>query len=335
MDAHKMDETGLKMKYARIPYVRQEVSRIFYGTASPPFSTSGEGKELLDAILELGINAFDTARVYGNAETALGRWMDERGVREQVIILSKCGHPDTDWTKRISETEIRSDFAQSSACLRTGYIDIYLAHRDDADVPAGDVVEIFNAMHAEGKIGAFGGSNWTHERIEEANEYAYKHDMIPFTVSSPNFGLAEQVQDMWGGGGIGISGPSHQAARNWYKKQHMPVIAYSSLGRGLFSGRVKSEKPEAASEVMDEFAMKGYAYPDNFERLRRCEKVAERLGVSVPQIAMAWLFSQKLNTFAVVSTGKPKRMVENIKAMHLELDEKTLGYLDLQEESDK
>ena len=188
MDTHETDKSGRNMKYARIPYVKRDISRIFYGTATPPFSTSGEGNELLDAMLELGVNAFDTARVYGNAENALGKWMEERGVRDRVTILSKCGHPDTDWTKRISEKEIRADFAQSSACLRTGYIDIYLAHRDDAAVPAGDVVEIFNAMHAEGKIGAFGGSNWTHERIEEANEYAYKHDMIPFTVSSPNFG---------------------------------------------------------------------------------------------------------------------------------------------------
>ncbi len=335
MDTHETDKSGRNMKYARIPYVKRDISRIFYGTATPPFSTSGEGNELLDAMLELGVNAFDTARVYGNAENALGKWMEERGVRDRVTILSKCGHPDTDWTKRISEKEIRADFAQSSACLRTGYIDIYLAHRDDAAVPAGDVVEIFNAMHAEGKIGAFGGSNWTHERIEEANEYAYKHDMIPFTVSSPNFGLAEQVRDMWGGGGIGISGPSHQAARSWYEKQNMPVIAYSSLGRGLFSGRVKSGKPEAASEVMDEFAMKGYACPDNFERLRRCEEVAGKLGLGVPQIAMAWLFRQKLNAFAVVSTGKPERMLENIEALHLELDEKTLRYLDLQEGSDR
>ena len=147
--------------------------------------------------------------------------------------------------------------------------------------------------------------------------------------------LAEQVRDMWGGGGIGISGPSHQAARSWYEKQNMPVIADSSLGRGLFSGRVKSGKPEAASEVMDEFAMKGYACPDNFERLRRCEEVAGKLGLGVPQIAMAWLFRQKLNAFAVVSTGKPERMLENIEALHLVLDEKTLRYLDLQEGSDR
>ena len=66
------------MEYGKIPYVEKAVSRIFYGTAMPPFSTEGEGNALLDAIFALGITAFDTARVYGEAEKALGKWMAER-----------------------------------------------------------------------------------------------------------------------------------------------------------------------------------------------------------------------------------------------------------------
>ena len=319
------------MEYAQIPYVKKRVSRIFYGTANPPFSTQGEGNVLLDGMFALGINAFDTARVYGLAEQALGKWMDERGLRDQVVSLGKCAHPDPDWTKRLNEKEIRADFQVSAENLRSDYIDIYLAHRDDPQVAAGDVVEIFNALHAEGKIGAFGGSNWSHRRIEEANEYAYQHSMIPFTVSSPNFGLAEQVRDMWGGGGLCISGPVQRQARDWYERTGMPVIAYSGLGRGLFSGRVKSAQPERAGEVMDDFAMKGYACADNFERLRRCEEMAAKYGCSVPQMAMAWLFGQRLNTFAVVSTAKPERMEENIAALDLRPEERVLRYLDLEE----
>lgn len=319
------------MNYAELPYVKKQVSRIFYGTAMPPFSTEEGGSGLLDAVYGLGITAFDTARVYGAAEKALGSWVEERGLRDQVVLLSKCAHPAPDGIKRVSEKEIRADFAVSSKCLRTGYIDVYLAHRDDPDVPAGNVVEIFNALHAEGKIGAFGGSNWTHRRIEEANEYAYKHDMIPFSVSSPNFGLADQVRDLWGGGCVSISGPANREARAWYEKNRMPVIAYSSLGRGLFSGKVKSGRKEEAGRFMDEFAMKGYACPDNFERLKRCEELAEKRGCSVPQIAMAWLFGQSVNTFAVVSTTKPERMQENIAALDIVLGDAEIRYLDLQD----
>ena len=318
-----------KVQYASIPYIEKKVSRIFYGTAADPFASGGDGSEILDKIYETGINAFDTARGYGEAEASLGAWVEKRNLRDQVVLLSKCAHPDSEWGKRVNEQAIRADFAVSSEKLRTGYIDIYLLHRDDLDVPAGEIVEIMNALHAEGKIGAFGGSNWEYRRIEEANEYAYKHGLLPFSVSSPNFGLADQVEDPWGGGCVTISGPSNEEARNWYIKNNMPVIAYSSLGRGLFSGRLKSSEIHRAAEILDPVAMKGYGYPENYERLRRCEELAAEKNCTVSQIAMSWLFHQKVNTFAVVNTSSQARMQQNIDAMNLDLSEEELLYLDL------
>jgi aryl-alcohol dehydrogenase-like predicted oxidoreductase len=263
------------------------------------------------------------------SENTLGKWIAARGNRDEIVLLSKCGHPSPSGEKRINEKAIREDFARSCEALGTDHIDIYLLHRDDPDVEVGRIVELFNALHDEGKIGAFGGSNWTHRRIQEANEYAEKHGLIPFSVSSPNFGLADQVKDLWGGGCVTISGPANKAAREWYRNTQMPVVAYSSLGRGLFSGRVKGTEPENASKYMDEYAMKGYGYPENFERLRRCEELAAKKHCSVPQIAMAWIFRQKLNTLAVVSTAKASRMQENIDALHIELSKEESSYLDL------
>ena len=154
--------------------------------------------------------------------------------------------------------------------------------------------------------------------------------MIPFTVSSPNYGLADQKEDPWGGGCVTISGPSNEAAREWYQKNQMPVIAYSSLGRGLLSGILRSDEIKKAAEIMDGAAMKGYVYPENFERLRRCERLAKEKNMTVAQIAMAFIFNQKLNTLAVVSTSRPSCMKENIEASELLLTEQELKYLDLQ-----
>lgn len=321
------------VEYLDIPYVDRKVSRIFYGTAINPYMMGGDGNDILDAILAMGVNAFDTARQYGAAELSLGKWFEERGTRDQVVLLSKCGHPSMFGRKRINEKDIRTDFERSARFLHTGYIDIYLLHRDDPDVEVGTVVEIFNMLHAEGKIGAFGGSNWTWQRIEAANEYAYKHNLIPFSVSSPNFGLAEQVEDPWGGGCVTIAGPGNEEAREWYRKNQMPVLCYSSLARGLFSGKIKSTDAEKASQLLDSAAMKGYAYPQNFERLRRCEELAAAKGKTVAQIAMAWIYQQKMNTFAIVSTTKPERMKENIEALHIRLTEDELLYLDLRKEN--
>lgn len=109
----------------------------------------------------------------------------------------------------------------------------------------------------------------------------------------------------------------------------MPVIAYSSLGRGLFSGKVKGNHAESAAEVLDDVAMKGYGCPENFERLRRCEELAKKKNRTVPQIAMAWIYSRNINSFAVVNTSKVSRMQENIDALHIDLTEEECLYLDL------
>lgn len=322
-----------KMEYREIPYVNKPVSRILFGTLINPIMMGGDGSELLDAIYATGVNTFDTARSYMLAELSLGNWIAERGLRDKVVILTKCGHPSMFGTKRIKENELQKDFMRSTRYLQTNYIDIYLLHRDDPEAEVGPIVEIFNAMHGEGKIGAFGGSNWTHQRIAQANEYAYKKNLIPFSVSSPNFGLAEQVQDPWGGGCITISGSENEEARKWYSENQMPVIAYSSLGRGLLSGKVKGNETEKTRELLDKVAMKGYGSSDNFERLRRCEALASKKKCSVPQIAMAWLFKQDINTLGVISTSSADRMQENIEALQIELTQDEMLYLNLSKEA--
>ena len=137
------------MQYAEIPYVEKKVSRTMFGTAAPPFLAGGDGNDLLDAIFSAGVNTFDTARNYELDEKSLGQWMEDRQNRDEVVILSKCGHPSPDGTKRINETDIRKDFTESSGYLKTDYIDIYLLHRDDPDMEVGPIVEIMNALHAE------------------------------------------------------------------------------------------------------------------------------------------------------------------------------------------
>lgn len=109
----------------------------------------------------------------------------------------------------------------------------------------------------------------------------------------------------------------------------MPVIAYSSLGRGLLTGKLKSADAEHASDVLDAVAMKGYASPDNFERLRRCEILAEKHGASVPQIAMSWIFTQQVNTFAVEGMSSEKNMRSNVEALGVELTPAETDYLNL------
>lgn len=331
------------MEYGKIGHVNKPVSRIVFGTATPKlfaafrsvYGESPDFQDRLDAAFQLlddmyaeGVNCFDSADHYG--EEPLGEWLEARGLHDKVVILTKGAHHNR-WRKRVTDFDILHDVHNSLAKLRTDHLDIYMLHRDDLMVPVGPIVDVLNRCYDEGKIGAFGGSNWTVERIVEANEYAAKHNLQGFTVSSPNFGLVDQIEDPWGQGCVTISGPSNRAARRWYAENKIPIFAYSAMARGFFSGLVKSDDPEGAKNIMDEPGLKGYAYPENFERLRRCEILAKEKNMTVPQIAMAWIFNQKaLDVYALTATSHREKMRVNIEAGKITLTEEECAWLDLE-----
>ncbi len=314
-----------------MPRLEKPVSRIFLGTAMDAFFDD-RAEDLLDGMYDLGINAFDTARIYGNSEKSLGKWIAHRGVREEVVILSKCGHPDSQNNSRINPAAILEEFQISSEQLGTGYLDIYVLHRDDLAMRVEPLIDTFNELFDAGKVRVFGVSNWSHERLQQANAYALRQGLIPFSVSSPHYSLAEQFDDPWGGGCVSLSGPSNQSARDWYRTMQMPIVAYSSLGRGLFSGRVKSNDPDSILASMDEYALKGYGYPANFERLKRTEILAREKGVSVSQLALAFVFNQGMNVYAVIGSSNIGRMKSNLDALKIRLTPQESAYLDLQAE---
>lgn len=301
-------------------------SRIFFGTANPPVSTDEKtAYNLLDSVLESGVNAFDCARSYGKAEQVLGKWIESRKCREKVIILSKCGDVKSGIVS-VNRRVITEQLNQSLESLQTDYIDIYLLHRDDPNTTVEEFIDTLNEAKESGKIKIFGVSNWTHHRIESANRYVASKGMTGFQVSSPNYGLALQVQDLWGGGCVSISGD--KTACSWYAGNQMPVIAYSSLGRGFFSGKFRAGDYEGARCHMDSFAQKGYLCEKNMLRLKRAEELANKYGVSVPEIAMRYVFSNEMNIFAVVSTTSAQRLQMNIHASNNPLSAEEAAYLE-------
>lgn len=332
------------MKYKQINGVGQ-VSKLVFGTATPAlFAAVAEGAThtdkkkafaLLDEVSRAGINTFDCAAHYG--EEIMGEWMEQRGNRSDCIILSKCAHPNH-WRHRVHDFDILSDIHDSLKKLKTEYVDIYMLHRDNHETPVSEIVDVLNKLYQEGKIKAFGGSNWTVERLEEANEYAAKHNLIPFTVSSPNFSLAEQIADpwrcdaKWGDGCVTISGPENKQARSWYAAHQIPVFAYSSLARGFLSGSFRSDEEEKARTLLDAPGITGYYCRNNFERLRRCEILAQQKNVSVAQIAMAWIYNQEFEVYAISSPVTAEQLKANAEAMEIVLSKREMQWLALEGE---
>lgn len=331
------------MKYSKIDGLDRNVSRIVFGTATPAlFAAAAKGattadKEkaflLLDEVYRAGVNTFDCAAHYG--EKVMGEWMESRGIRGNCVIITKCAHPN-EWRHRVTYFDILSDAHDSLKKLRTDCIDIYMLHRDNRETPVEVIIDVMNKLKEEGKVKVFGASNWTHERIDKANEYAVKHNLTPFCVSSPNFGIAEQIADPWlcdahfGDGCVTISGPENKKAREWYAKNHIPVFAYSSLARGFFSGMFRSDERERAKSLLDEPGKIGYYCDSNFERLKRCEVLAEQKGVSVAQIAMAWIYNQMFEVYAISSPVTAEQLKANIAAMEIRLSEEEVKWLALE-----
>jgi aryl-alcohol dehydrogenase-like predicted oxidoreductase len=289
-----------------------------------------EDFDRLDAALELGINVVDTAEGYGmgKTEVALGKWMASRKNRDKLILVTKGAHPNF-FRKRVTPFDVTSDLYNSLAKLQTDHIDIYFLHRDDLEKPVGIIMDCLNDLRKQGLILAYGASNWTAERITEANDYAKAHGYEPFCVSQPNYSLAQQYAEPFAPGCVSISGPENEDAQAWYAQTQMPVFAYSSLAGGLFSGRVTKEVFEKHPEEIPHYCRVAYCGKENFIRIERVKALAEKKGYSMPQIALAFVLSSDMNVYPIVGCTNRSELESSIQALDIKLSRSECQWLDL------
>ncbi len=321
------------MQYGEIAGIKKPVSRIVQGTGFIATKDKDEMFRLMDATLKAGINTFDTAHVYGQGEVEriFGEWMKERGNRDEIVLIAKGAHHN-DYRRRVTPFDIEADIHDSMARLQTDYFDIYMLHRDDTNESVGPIVEKLHEYQQKGIIGVYGGSNWTTARIQEANDYANKHNLSPFMVSSPHYSLADRVNEPWENC-ITISGHSRASERVWYEANQMPLFTWSSLAGGFFSGRFTRDNLDTFTEHFDRQVVLAYIDESNFERLDRVKTLATEKEMSFSQIAVAFVFNQPLNVFALLGSRTPDEILQNIAAMELELSPEESAWLDLQSDT--
>lgn len=319
----------MTMEYGTVTGIDKPVSRLVQGTIPLTEGDLAGSLALLDAVYEHGCRTFDTAHGYGGGacERVLGRWVNERGVRDEVVILGKGAHP-YDGRVRVTPDDITSDLNESLQRMNVDFIDLYVLHRDNPAAPVGPIVDILNEHKRAGKIGEFGGSNWSTARIAEANAYAAGHGLDPFTVSSPNYSLAVQARPPWEGC-LSISGPAGESERAWYIAQEMPIFPWSSLAGGFFSGRFRRNNMAAFESYLDKLCVESYCTEENFQRLDRVEELGGRYGLSIPQVAMASIMSQPLDVYALVGCRTGDEFAVNAAALGHKLTPDELAWLDL------
>lgn len=306
------------MTYRRIPGVEIDVSRLVMGVDNQ--RAASHAAVVFDDFFERGGNAFDTAWVYGGGacENALGWWIRNRNIRSQVVVLGKGAH-----TPYCNPAGLTSQLIESLGRLQTDYLDIYLMHRDNPAVPVGEFVDVLNEHLRAGRIRTFGGSNWTLERIEEANAYAHKNKMTGFTVLSNNLSLARMVNPPW----AGCISMADAGSRKWLTSHHEIVsMPWSSQARGFFTSR--ADLPADAQP--DKSLVSCWYSDDNFERRRRAQELARRLGREPVQIALSYVLNQPFETFPLIGPRTTAETMSSLAALDITLSPEDLKWLNLE-----
>jgi predicted dehydrogenase/aryl-alcohol dehydrogenase-like predicted oxidoreductase len=306
----------LPMRYGTIKHLDKPVSRLIMGCDNAP--NLPHAAVMYDDWFEKGGNTFDTAHIYGggNHERLLGQWMKLRGVRDQCVVIVKGAH-----SPQCDPVNLKLQFKISLERLQTDAADIYIMHRDNPDVPVGEFVGAMNDLVKAGQVRAFGGSNWTLARVQEANDYAAKHGLQGFSVVSNNFSLARMVNPPWAGC-IAASDPDSRA---WFKDKQLALLSWSSQARGFFL-------PDRAGpdKLADKELVRCWYSDDNFQRQARAIELAALHKVDPINIAAAYVLHQPFPTFALIGPRTLKETRTSLPALDVQLSEQEVKYLNLE-----
>lgn len=304
------------MKYRHFAPLGRDLSVLVLGTTLYRTADADTTPELLDAWLELGGNVVDCGREYGESERVLGRWLSNRGCRDDVVVLTKGAHQDADH-RRVTPPDVTADLLESLSVLGVDAIDIYMLHRDDPSQPVGPLVEVLNEHRRPGWIGAFGGSNWSTERLDEAAAHARENGLEGFSCSSPALSLAQQSEPPW----PDCVAADDAGSRAWYERTGMPLFAWSSQGAGFFAG------------VTGPDVVRVYGSDSNLERLRRAAELGRRIGRTANQVALAWVLQQPFPTYAIIGPRTVDELHGSVAALEIELTREEWRWLDLETDS--
>ena len=317
------------MKYFSIANSDKKISTIGLGTMIFHPDSKDRDFSILNEFIKQGGTFIDTAEVYGSveehgySEMVIGDWLEENpGVRDKVFIISKglipgyCApiHPGG---AKINPEYIHKAIDGSLKRMKTKYLDLWMFHRDDPNQDDGPLVDALDEEIKAGRIRGYGASNWNVNRIQEAIDYANNNQKTPMQGSSPHFSLALANEPYWPDTVV-----TDQNDKNWFEKNNFLLVAWSSLGRGFFArGNI--------NYTDDADLVRVFYSEDNFERKDRANSLAKTKGISVYEIAIAYVINQKFPVVALVGAESPEEVITNTKAGSLTLSTEEINWLSL------
>ncbi len=306
------------MRYRQLGSSDLEVSEISLGS----WLTFGVGidrdraKACVDRAFDVGINFIDTANVYGKgaAEDFLGEALADRP-RDSYVLATKLYFPMTDADRGLSRAQVEKQIDASLKRLRVEYVDLYQCHRYDVDTPLEETMEALSEVVRAGKARYIGFSEWKADQIQAALDLP---GVEKFVSSQPQYSMLArnpeaEVIPLCAANGIS-------------------QIVFSPLGQGVLTGKYRpGEAPPADSRATSDemnWAMGRFLTEEVIGAVDRVRPIAEGLGITMSQLALAWTLREPNVASAIVGASRPEQVDDNAGASGIELDQSTLDAID-------
>jgi aryl-alcohol dehydrogenase-like predicted oxidoreductase len=307
-----------QVRYRKLGWSDLEVSEISLGSWLT--YSGGVAREravaCVDAAFEEGINFIDTANIYGRgaAETFLGEVLRSRE-RSSYVLATKLFFPMSSTDRGLSAAQVHKQIDASLKRLQTDYVDLYQCHRHDPETPLEETMAALGEVVVAGKARYIGFSEWPVETIEASIELA---GAPRWASSQPQYSM------LW-------RAPEAEVIPLCAREQ-ISQIVWSPLAQGVLSGKYRPGEPppadsRAASESMGGF-IERLVEPPVLEAVERLKPVAEQAGLTMPQLALAWVLRDPNVASAIVGATRPEQVHANASASGIELSADTLTAVD-------
>jgi 1-deoxyxylulose-5-phosphate synthase len=305
------------MKFRQLGDSDLQVSEICLGS----WLTYGGGVDdsqaeaCVDAAFDAGINFIDTANVYagGKAEEFLGRVLEGRP-RDSYILATKLFGQMPDGDSGLSAQQVHKQIDASLARLRTEYVDLYQCHRYDEDTPLEETMEALTEVVRAGKARYLGFSEWSPAQIQASIDLARERGFEKFVSSQPQYSLLHREPE--------------REVFPLCVANGISQIVWSPLAQGVLTGKYQpggkpAEDSRAASRGMGGF-MSNFLEDDVLEAVQRLRPIADGLGITMAQLALAWVLRRPEVASAIVGASRPPQVHDNAAASGVVLDEETV-----------
>lgn len=305
------------MEYRSLGRTGLKVSELCMGTMQFGWTTDeAHAFEVLDAFVESGGTFIDTADVYsrwaegnpgGVAEEIIGRWMRQRGNRQDLVIATKVRGQMGDGPNDVglSRKHIMDAVEASLRRLQIDYVDLYQAHSDDRDVPLDETLEAFNTLVQRGLVRYIGASNYQAWRLMQSLWISATHGYARYDSLQPNYSLAHREE-------------YERELEPLCRQEGIGVIPYSPLAGGFLTGKYRRGQPLPESGRAEGIRSR-YLNEQGFALLDRVDRVAQRHGATPAQIALAWLLARPGVTAPITSANTAEQWHDLAGALDIEL----------------